>query len=145
MSLLGLNYKDIVFESERLARVSNNPDLRIAKSTLGNIIGGSIRQPRTAKLDSLRMILNLSRVEIEAAIGLQADGCFADQLEITGARTRELPLDVVTQRRKIKMPFLSENTNLEQTQFFAATVEQWADILRLNIPLHSICLISVTW
>src|ERR1041384_5948247 len=95
MKLLGLSYKHIVSESGRLARVSNNPDLRIGRSTLGNIIGGRGGRPGTAKLDSLRRILNLSRVEIEAAIGLQADGCFADQLEITGARTHELPLDVV--------------------------------------------------
>lgn len=128
MRLLGFSYKHIVSESVRLARVSNNPDMRIGKSTIGNIISGSIRQPGTAKLDSLRMILNLSRVEIDMAIGLQLDGHFANQLEITGARTRELPLDMVTQRRKIKLPCLSEDTNLEQTQFFAASVEHWANI-----------------
>jgi hypothetical protein len=128
MRLLGLSYKHIVSESGRLARVSNNPDMRIGKSTIGNIISGSIRQPGAAKLDSLRMILNLSRVEIDAAVGLQLDGRFTDQLEITRARTRELPLDVVTRRRKVKMPFLDEDTNLEHTQFFAAPVEQWAVI-----------------
>ena len=55
MNLLGLSYKDVVRESDRLARVNNNPDLRVGKSTLGNIISGNIRQPGTAKLDSLRI------------------------------------------------------------------------------------------
>ncbi len=73
MKLLGLSYKDIVAESERLARLNNNPDMRIGKSTLGNIISGSIRQPGTAKLDSLRIILNLSRADMDAAIGLQPE------------------------------------------------------------------------
>ena len=69
MKLLGLSYKDIVRESERLAHINNNPDMRVGKSTLGNIISGSIRQPGTAKLDSLRIILHLSRADIDAAIG----------------------------------------------------------------------------
>jgi DNA-binding response OmpR family regulator len=81
MKLLRLNYKDIVSESERLARLNNNSDMRIGKSTLGNIISGSIRQPGTAKLDSLRMILNLSHAEMDAAIGLQPERRFAEQLE----------------------------------------------------------------
>ena len=68
MELLGLSYLDIVRETERLAHASNNPDMRIGKSTLGNIIGGSIRQPGTAKLDSLRIVLNISRIEIDAAL-----------------------------------------------------------------------------
>lgn len=127
MKLLGLSYKDIVSESERLARVTNNPDLRIGKSTIGSIIGGSIRQPGAVKLDSLRMILNLSQAEIETAMGLQTEGRFAHQLEINRTRTRELPLDVVTRRRKIKMPFLSEDANLEHTHFFEESVE-WANI-----------------
>jgi hypothetical protein len=127
MKLLGLSYKEIVSESERLARVNNNPDLRIGKSTIGNIIGGSIRQPGPAKLDSLRMILNLSRAEIEAAIGLQTDGRFAGYLETTRARTYELPLDVVTRQRIIKLPCMGEDANLEHTRFFEASVE-WANI-----------------
>jgi hypothetical protein len=128
MRLLGLSYKHIVSESQRLARVNNNPDMRIGKSTIGNIISGSIRQPGTAKLDSLRKILNLSRAEIDAAIGLQSDGHFAGQLEITRTRTHELPLDVVTWHRTIKMPFPREDANLEETQFFEASVRQWANI-----------------
>ena len=70
MKLLDLNYKHIVSESERLSRLHHNPDMKIGKSTLGNIISGSIRQPGTAKLDALRIILNLSRAEIDAALGL---------------------------------------------------------------------------
>lgn len=73
MTLLRLSYKDIVAASEHLASVYNNPDMRIGKSTLGNIISGSIRRPGAAKLDSLRIILNLSRVEIDAAIGSQSE------------------------------------------------------------------------
>src|SRR5829696_10447776 len=61
MKLLRLSYKDIVAASERLAWQNNNADMRVGKSTLGNIISGSIRQPGTGKLDSLRIILNLSR------------------------------------------------------------------------------------
>ncbi|HEX7770828.1 MAG TPA: response regulator, partial [Pyrinomonadaceae bacterium] len=38
MKLLGLNYKDIVAASEHLARQNQNADMRIGKSTLGNII-----------------------------------------------------------------------------------------------------------
>lgn len=107
--------------------MNNNPDMRIGKSTIGNIVSGSIRQPGTAKLDSLGMILNLSRAEIEAAIGLQTQGRFADQLEMLRARTHELAMDVVTRRRNIKMPFLRENAALEQTHFFEESVE-WANI-----------------
>src|ERR1044071_1682522 len=76
MKLLGLSYKDVVAASERLASAYNNPDMRVGKSTLGNIISGSIRQPGTAKLDSLRMILNLSRAEMDQAIGLQPERRF---------------------------------------------------------------------
>jgi hypothetical protein len=125
--LLGLSYKHIIAESERLARLSNNPHMRIGKSTIGNIISGSIRQPGTAKLDSLRIILSLSQAEIDAAIGLQSEGRFTDRLELRRARTHELSLDVVTQRREIKMPFLTEDANLEQTHFFEESVE-WANI-----------------
>ena len=58
MKFLGLSYNDVVVESERLARIHNNTDMRIGKSTLGNIVSGSIRQPGTAKLDSLRNIID---------------------------------------------------------------------------------------
>lgn len=128
MKLLGLSYKDIVFESERLARVNNNSDMRIGKSTLGNIISGSIRQPGTAKLDSLRIILNLARADVDAAIGLQPERRFTEQLEMSRARTHEVPIDAVTRHRRIKMPILRADAKLNQTQFFEGSVKRWASI-----------------
>lgn len=128
MRLLGLSYKDIVSESERLAKLNTNTDMRIGKSTLGNIISGSIRQPGTAKLDSLRIILNLSRADMDAAIGLQPERRFAEQLEMTRARTHEVPIDGVTRQRRIKMPILREDANLEDTQFFEGALKRWASI-----------------
>ena len=122
MNLLGLSYKDIVAESERLAKLNNNSDLRIGKSTLGNIISGSIRQPGSAKLDSLRIILNLSRADMDAAIGLQPERRFAEQLEMSRARTHEVPLDAVARHRKIKMPVIREDAKLEDTQFFEGSL-----------------------
>jgi hypothetical protein len=126
MRLLGLNYKDVVAESERLASLGNNPDMRIGKSTLGDIISGSIRQPGTAKLDSLQTILNLARAEIDAAIGLQPGRRFAEILKTPRARTHELPFDAVTRHRRIKLPILHEDANLEETQPFDALVERWS-------------------
>ena len=128
MKLLGLSYKDIVSESERLARLNNNLDMRIGKSTLGNIISGSIRQPGTAKLDSLRIILNLSQSDVDAAIGLQPARRFAEQLELTRARTHEVPIDAVTRHRRIKIPILRDDTNFEDTQFVDGSVNRWAEI-----------------
>ena len=128
MKLLGLSYKDIVSESERLARLNNNSDMRIGKSTIGNIIGGSIRQPGTAKLDSLRIILNLSQTDIDAAIGLQPERRFAEQLEISRARTHEVPIDGVTRQRRIKLPILRDDAKLEHTQFVEGSVKRWANI-----------------
>jgi CheY-like chemotaxis protein len=128
MKLLGLSYKDIVLESERLARLNNNPDMRIGKSTLGNIISGSIRQPGTAKLDTLRIILNLSRADLDAAIGLQPERQFNEQLEVNHARTHEVPIDAVTRQRKIKIPILRDDAKLEDTQFLEGAVKRWANI-----------------
>lgn len=125
MQRLGLNYKNIVAESERLVRLNNNADMRIGKSTLGNIISGSIRQPGTAKLDSLRIILNLSRDDMDAAIGLQPERRLVEQLEISRARTREVPIDAVTRRRTVKMPILRDGAKLDDTQFL---LKQWANI-----------------
>jgi hypothetical protein len=127
MKLLRLSYKDIVSESERLARLNNNPDMRIGKSTLGNIISGSIRQPGSAKLDTLRMILNLSRADMDAAIGLQPERRFAEQLEMTRTRTHEVPIDAVTRNRKIKLPVLRDDAKLEETQFFEGSIKRWAN------------------
>jgi hypothetical protein len=128
MKLLGLSYKDIVLESERLARLNNNADMRIGKSTLGNIISGSIRQPGTAKLDSLRIILNLSRADMDAAIGLQPERRFNEQLEMNCARTHEVPIDAVTRHRRIKIPILRDDAKLEETQFLEGSVKRWAHI-----------------
>lgn len=128
MRLLGLNYKEIVVESERLAKLNNNPDMRVGKSTLGNIISGVIRQPGTAKLDSLRMILNLSRADVDAAIGLRPARRFVEQLEMTRARTHEVPIDAVTRHRRVKLPILRDDANLEETQFFEGSIKGWAQI-----------------
>lgn len=125
MKLLRLSYKDVVTASERLATAHNNPDMRIGKSTLGNIISGSIRQPGTAKLDSLRVILNLSRAEMDAAIGLQPERRFNEQLGMTRARTHELPIDAVTRQRRVKLPILRNDADMEVTQFLPA---RWADV-----------------
>ena len=128
MKLLGLSYKNIVAASERLARQNNNADMRIGKSTLGNIISGSIRQPGTAKLDSLRIILNLSRADVDAAIGLQPERRFAEQLEMTRARTHEVPIDAVTRQRRLKIPILRDDAKLDETQFFEGSLKYWASI-----------------
>lgn len=128
MKLLGLNYKDIVAESERLARLNRNPDMRVGKSTLGNIISGSIRQPGTAKLDSLRIILNLSSADMDAAIGLQPARRFVEQVETIRARTHEVPIDAVTRQRSIRMPLLRDDADLDETQFFEGAVNRWTNV-----------------
>lgn len=128
MKLLGLGYKDIVSESDRLARLNNNDDMRIGKSTLGNIISGSIRQPGTAKLDSLRIILNLSQSEVDEAIGLQPERRFAEQLEMNRARTHEVPIDAVTRHRRIRIPFLRDDADFDRTRFLEGLVKGWAQI-----------------
>ena len=128
MDLLGFSYKDIVSESERLARLNGNPDMRIGKSTLGNIVSGRIRQPGSAKLDSLRIILNLSRANMDAAIGLQPERHFAEQLEMTRARTYEVSVDAVTRHRTIKLPILRDDADLRKSQFFGGAVEGWASL-----------------
>ena len=125
MKLLGLSYKDVVAASERLASAYNNADMRVGKSTLGNIIGGSIRQPGTAKLDSLQIILNLSRAELDQAIGLQPERRFNEQMEITRARTHELPIDAVTRHRRVKLPVMRDDADLETTQMLPS---RWADV-----------------
>jgi hypothetical protein len=128
MNLLGLSYKDIVRESERLARVNNNPDMQIGKSTLGNVISGSIRQPATAKLDSLRIILNLSQTEIDAAIGLQPQRRLEEQLKTARARTREISPDAVTSQRKIRVPIIRDDAELAHSQFLEGTLKEWANV-----------------
>ena len=125
MRFLKLSYKDVVIASERLAATNNNPDMRIGKSTLGNIISGSIRQPGTAKLDSLRVILNLSRAEMDAAIGLQPEQRLNEQLGMMRARTHEVPIDAVTRQRSVKLPILRNDTDMEVTQFLPS---RWEDV-----------------
>ena len=128
MKVLGLSYKDIVAESELLAKLNDNPDMRVGKSTLGNIISGSIRQPGTAKLDSLRIILNLSRADMDAAIGLQPERRLAEQLEMSRARTHEIPIDAVTRHRTIRLPIVSDEAKLEDTQFLEGFVKRWTNV-----------------
>ena len=128
MKLLGLTYKDIVFESERLAEIHTNPVMRIRKSTLGNIISGSIRQPGTAKLDSLRMILNLSRAEIDAALGLEPERQLTEQLKLARARTRELGGETVTRHRQVRIPIVRDNAKLQNTQFLDGALKDWISI-----------------
>jgi len=128
MKLLNLGYKDIVSESKRLAALNGNPDMRIGKSTLGNIISGSIRQPGTAKLDSLRIILHLSRAEMDAAIGLQPERRFVEQLEMTSVRTHEVTRDAVTRQRSLIVPILRRDASLKESQFFSGLVQQWASV-----------------
>ncbi len=128
MNLLGLSYKDIVRESERLARINNNPDLRVGKSTLGNIISGNIRQPGTAKLDSLRIILNLSQTELDAANGLQPQRNLKEQLKTPRARTREISPDAVARQRKVRVPIIREDAELANAQFLEGMLKEWADV-----------------
>ncbi len=128
MRLLGLGYRQVIAESKRLATLHGNPDMRIGKSTLGNIISGKIRQPGTAKLDSLRIILHISRVDMDSAIGLQPERRFAEQLEMTSVRTHEVTRDAVTRQRTIRVPILRREARLNETQFLEGLVEQWAQV-----------------
>jgi len=128
MQLLGLSYHQIVAESNRLARRNDNPDMRIGKSTLGNMISGGIRQPGTAKLDSLGIILHLSRDEIDLAIGLAPERRLSDQLRMTSGRTHELSLDAITRHQLVNLPILREDVGLKETQFLGGIVERWLDV-----------------
>jgi two-component system, chemotaxis family, chemotaxis protein CheY len=128
MRSLGLSYKHVVAESESLAKLHHNADMRIGKSTLGNIISGSIRQPGTAKLDALRIILNLSPAEIDGALGLHPEQRFAEELDLTRGRTHELSLETVTRQRKIRIPILHDDTKLEETQLLEGAVKRWTTI-----------------
>ena len=128
MNALNLTYKEIVAESERLARLHNNSDMRIGKSTLGNIISGTIRQPGTAKLDALRIILNLSREQIDEALGLQPERRFAEQLELSRGRTHEVSFETVTRHRQIRIPIPQDDANLDESQLLEAAVKRWTTI-----------------
>ena len=128
MNVLGLTYKEIVAESEGLARLHNNSDMRIGKSTLGNIISGTIRQPGSAKLDALRIILNLSREQIDEALGLQPERRLAEQLDLSRSRTHEVSFETVTRHRKVKVPILQDDANLDESQLLDAAVKRWTTI-----------------
>lgn len=128
MRSLGLSYKHVVAESESLAQLHHNSDMRIGKSTLGNIISGSIRQPGTAKLDALRIILNLAPAEIDAALGLHPEQRFAEELDLTRGRTHELSPETVTRHRKIRIPILHDDTNLDETRLLEGAVKRWTTI-----------------
>lgn len=128
MKLLGLGYRHIVSESKRLATLNGNPNMRLGKSTLGNIISGRIRQPGTAKLDSLRIMLHLSRAEMDAAIGLQPERRFAEQLEISSDRTHEVTRDAVTRQRMVRVPILRREASLKESQFLDGLVQHWAGV-----------------
>jgi hypothetical protein len=128
MQLLSLSYKDIVAESGRLARLNGNEDMRVGKSTLGNIISGRIRQPGSAKLDSLRIILHLSQLDIDAALGLEPERRLAEQLKTSSARTHEVARDTVTRQRTVRVPILRSDANLNESQFLAGAVDHWAAV-----------------
>jgi hypothetical protein len=128
MNLLGLGYRQVIAESERLATLNGNPAMRVGKSTLGNIISGKIRQPGTAKLDSLRIILHISRADMDASIGLQPERRLAEQLEMTSVRTHEVTRDAVTRQRTVRVPILRQDARLNETQFLEAAVERWAQV-----------------
>lgn len=128
MNALGLTYKEIVAETKRLAILHNNSDMQIGKSTLGNIISGTIRQPGTAKLDALRIILNLSREQVDEALGLQPERRFAEQLELSRTRTHEVSVETITLHREIKIPILQDDANLDESQLLEATVKRWTTI-----------------
>jgi hypothetical protein len=128
MKLLSLSYKDIVAESRRLAKLKGNEDMRVGKSTLGNIISGRIRQPGTAKLDSLRNILNLSQRDIDAALGLQPERRFAEQLTTSSPRTYDVARDAVTHQRTVRVPILRRDANLNESQFLRGALDHWAAV-----------------
>ena len=128
MTLLSLSYKDVAAESRRLAKLNANEDMRVGKSTLGNIISGRIRQPGTAKLDSLRIILHLSRRDIDAALGLQPERRFEEQLKIRSARTHEVARDAVTRQRTVRVPILKADSNLDDSQFLLGIVDRWSSV-----------------
>jgi hypothetical protein len=128
MQLLSLSYKDIVAESGRLARLNGNEDMRVGKSTLGNIISGRIRQPGSAKLDSLRIILHLSQLDIDAALGLEPERRLAEQLKTSSARTHEVARDTVTRQRTVRVPILRSDANLIESQFLTGALDHWAAV-----------------
>ena len=125
MQLLSLSYEDIAVESRRLAMANDNDGMAVGRSTLGNIISGRIRQPSAAKLESLRIILHLTQHDIEAALGLQSERRFAEQLKTSVARTHELPRDGVARQRMVRVPLLRRDADLNNSQFLYGVLDQW--------------------
>jgi hypothetical protein len=128
MRLFDLSYQDIVVGSRRLAMRYGNPDMRIAKSTLGDIVSGSIRQPSGPKLDSLRIILRLSRSEMDQALGLKPERRLSEQLEIKSPRTYEVSFDAVTRQRELTVPILRTNADLSDSRFFDSLIADWVSV-----------------
>jgi hypothetical protein len=128
MRLLEMSYQDIVSESRRLAIRNANPAMRIGKSTLGNIITGSITQPAAPKLDSLRIILHLSPAEMDVALGLQPERRFIDQLEMRSPRTHQVSLEDVTRQRFVRVPILRADAALKESRFLDSLVDEWATV-----------------
>jgi hypothetical protein len=128
MKTHNLNYDKVVEESERLARVDGNDDLRVGRSTLGNIISGRIRQPSAAKLESLAKILQLSRREIDFALGLAPERRLEEQLRKRRNQTHEIEIESITRRGVTRVPIPKADTNLEQSQFLIGLLDHWARV-----------------
>ena len=128
MKALNRNYKVVVNESTCLAKATGNDDMRIGKSTLGNIISGRIRQPSTAKLDSLRTILHLSQLDVSSALGLQPERRLKEHLRIKSSETHEISTDVITRQRRIKLPVLKRDSDLNHSQFLSGCIEHWSNV-----------------
>jgi hypothetical protein len=76
----------------------------------------------------LRIILNLSPAEIDAALGLHPERRFGEELELTRGRTHELSPETVTRLRRIRIPILRNNAKVDQTQLLEGAVKRWITI-----------------
>jgi hypothetical protein len=56
---------------------------------------------------------------------LQPERRFNEQLGMMRARTHEVPIDAVTRHRRVKLPILRNDTDMEVTQFLPS---RWADV-----------------
>jgi transcriptional regulator with XRE-family HTH domain len=128
MKLHHLNYEGVVEESEILARLNSNEDLRIGRSTLGNIVSGRIRQPSAAKLESLAKILQLSRNDVDVAIGLAPAQRLNEQLGRRRSQTHEIDSESITRRRLVRVPILKSDIQLNESQFLNALVDHWVRV-----------------
>lgn len=128
MKLHRLNYEQIAEESELLAQLNQNDDLRIGRSTLGNIISGRIRQPSAAKVESLSKILQLARADVDRALGLVAERRSHEQLGRRHSQTHEIERDTIMRRRLLKLPILKSDENLSESQFLSGLLDQWVHV-----------------